>query len=149
MQDETQDRLRLTSSLILAGRQWRRLAETALAAHDISEARAAPLVWLARLGDGVNQVTLASHIGIEGTSLVRLLDQLGAAGLIERRDDPGDRRAKTIWLTQAGRDAARQIEQVLTELRARILGDIGAADIQATLRVLRAVQDAAAAEGAA
>ena len=146
MDDVTQNRLYLTSNLMLAGRQWRRLAEAALAAHGISEARAAPLVWLARLGDGVNQVTLASHIGIEGTSLVRLLDQLGAAGLIERRDAPGDRRAKTIWLTEAGRAMAERIEQMLTGLRDRVLQQVSAEDVRGALRVFQAIQDADAAE---
>ncbi|MDB5377899.1 MAG: transcriptional regulator, MarR family [Rubritepida sp.] len=93
---ELPDRRRITAVLLQASRRWRRLAEEAMTAHGLSEARAAPLIWVGRLGGGVRQVTLAAHIGIEGPSLVRLLDQLEGAGLLERRDDPEDRRAKTI-----------------------------------------------------
>jgi MarR family transcriptional regulator for hemolysin len=132
----------VTSALMLAGRQWRRLAQEALAAHSISEARAAPLVWVSRLGGGVRQVSLAAHVGIEGTSLVRLLDQLSAAGLVERRDDPEDRRAKTIWLTEEGKRLAGRIEQVLAALRERVLQDVSQADIEATLRVCQAIERA-------
>lgn len=107
--------------------------------HGLSEARAAPLIWVGRLGGGVRQVTLAAHIGIEGPSLVRLLDQLEAAGLLERRDDPEDRRAKTIWLTAEGKTLTRRIERVLTELRERLLQDISDADIAAALRVFQAL----------
>ncbi len=147
MRDPMKDRSPVTSSLVTsgllhAGRQWRRLAQEALAAHDISEARAAPLVWLSRLGGGVRQVALATQVGIEGTSLVRLLDQLCAAGLVVRKDDPDDRRAKTLWLTEEGERLAGHIEQLLAELRTRVLADVSQADIDATLRVFRAIDRA-------
>lgn len=149
MNDSTHDRVRLTSTLLLAGRQWRRLVAEALAADGISEARAAPLVWLGRLGGGVNQVTLAAHIGIEGTSLVRQLDQLSAAGLIERRDDPEDRRAKTLWLTAEGAALTARIEAVLTTLRARVFREVSEAELQGAFRVFRAIEEAAAGSAAA
>ena len=133
---------RLTSGLLQGGRQWRRLAEAALAADDISEACASPLVWLRRLGGGMRQVTLAAHVGIEGTSLVRLLDQLCDAGLVVRRDDPEDRRAKTLWLTETGEQLAARIERTIARLRSRILGKISDADIEATLRVLDTIERA-------
>jgi MarR family transcriptional regulator for hemolysin len=136
---ELPDRHRLTALLLQASRRWRRVAEEAMTAHGLSEARAAPLIWVGRLGGGVRQVTLAAHIGIEGPSLVRLLDQLEAAGLLERRDDPEDRRAKTIWLTPEGKTLTRRIERVLTELRERLLRDISDEDIAATLRVFQAL----------
>jgi len=125
-----------------AGRQWRRLAQEALDAHGISEARAAPLVWVSRMGGGVRQVELASRIGIEGTSLVRLLDQLSAAGLVERRSDPEDRRAKTIWLTDEGERLAERVERVLVELRDRVLSDVKQSDVEAALRVFQAINRA-------
>ena len=108
--------------------------------HGLSDARAAPLIWLSRLGGGVRQVTLAAHIGIEGPSLVRLLDQLEAGGLLERREDPDDRRAKTIWLTPEGETLARSIERALTRLRGRVLRDVSDEDIAATLRVFQAFE---------
>ncbi|MFG1352258.1 MarR family winged helix-turn-helix transcriptional regulator [Xanthobacter autotrophicus] len=142
MNNQQASRRRLTSGLLQAGRQWRRLAEAALAADDISEACASPLVWLRRLGGGVRQVTLAAHVGIEGTSLVRLLDQLCDAGLVVRRDDPEDRRAKTLWLTAEGEQLAERIERAIARLRSRIFAEISEADVEATLRVLEALEHA-------
>ncbi|TCI00440.1 MarR family transcriptional regulator [Roseococcus sp. SYP-B2431] len=137
------DRIRVTASLLQAGRQWRRLAQDALAAHDISDAQASPLIHLGRLGGGVRQVTLAAHVGIEGPSLVRLLDQLEAAGLLERRDDPDDRRAKTLWLTPEGRRLVQRIERVLRQLREKVLREVSDAEIAAALRVFQAIETAA------
>lgn len=64
-----------------------------LAEYNVSNACAAPLLMVGHLGEAVRQRTLADHVGIEGPSLVRLLDQLCAAGLAHRNDDPGDRHA--------------------------------------------------------
>ena len=103
----------IMADMVQASRRWRKLTQLALTAHGISQARAAALVWAHRLGGGTRQVALASYIGIEGTSLVRLLDELSASELLVRRDDPNDRRAKTIWLTPLGERLAEQIETVL------------------------------------
>jgi MarR family transcriptional regulator, transcriptional regulator for hemolysin len=139
----------LTSTLLQAGRQWRRLAEQAFAEHDISEARGAVLIWASRLGGGVRQNVLAGAIGIEGPSLVRLLDQLAASGHLERRDDPVDRRAKTIWLTDEGERLAEELEAELQQLRDHVLVGVGEDDILATLRVFRAIDRAAAGQASA
>lgn len=135
--------VRLTSSLLLAGRQWRRLAQQVLAKYNISEPRAATLIWVRRLGGGVRQVILAGYVGIRGTSVVRLLDELGAINLIERRPDPDDRRANLIWLTPAGEQVAERIEAALSELRERVLGKISDADVEAALRIFAVLDQAA------
>ena len=69
----------------------------------------------------MRQGTLAEYVGIEGPSLVRLLDQLCAAGLARRDEDPHDRRAKTISLTAAGRAVTAKMEEDLRTLRAQVL----------------------------
>ncbi|MGA0565226.1 MarR family winged helix-turn-helix transcriptional regulator [Ancylobacter sp. VNQ12] len=134
----------LTAQLLQAGRQWRRIAEKELENLSISEACAAPLLWTGRLGGGVRQVTLAAYVGIEGPSLVRLLDQLAASDLIVRKDDPTDRRAKTIWLTDEGERLSARIEELLSELRGQVLADVDKSDLDATLRVFKAFDEASA-----
>lgn len=130
-----------TTNLLSTGRQWRRAVDMALSAHGISEACAAPLIWIGRLGGGVRQVVLAQHVGIEGPSLVRLLDQLETLDLVVRKDDPDDRRAKGLWLTEAGEALAAEMEDALDQLRSRILARIDPADIEAAVRVLAAFDD--------
>ncbi|RYG94904.1 MAG: MarR family transcriptional regulator, partial [Alphaproteobacteria bacterium] len=89
----------LTRDLLLVGRLWRKMAREAAARHGVSEAASAPLVWIERLGENVRQNTLADAIGIEGASLVRLIDELQASGLVTREPDPSDRRANVVSLT--------------------------------------------------
>jgi MarR family transcriptional regulator for hemolysin len=109
-----------------------------LSAFNVSEACATPLLTASRLGEAVRQVTLAEYIGIEGPSLVRLLDQLCAAGLMRRDEDPEDRRAKTVVLTRAGRAVTEKMEEELVTLRAQALKGVSRSDLEATLRVLTA-----------
>jgi MarR family transcriptional regulator for hemolysin len=97
-----------------------------------------PLLTANRLGEAVRQVTLAEHVGIEGPSLVRLLDQLCAAGLVRRDEDPEDKRANTITLTDEGRAVTARMEERLVTLRARLLKGVSREDLETTLRVLNA-----------
>ncbi len=133
----------LTSKTQQVGRQWRRLVRDIVFAHGVSDAAAVPLITIGRMGGGVNQVAVADEIGIEGPSLVRLLDQLCAIGLIERREG-ADRRSKTLWLTVRGKAVTEQIEAELVDLRHRTLGHLGESDIEATLRVFGAIEEAVA-----
>lgn len=141
-------RLAVSSTLVVAARKWRRTTQDALSAYNVSEACATPLLTAGRLGEAVRQVTLAEHVGIEGPSLVRLLDQLCAAGLVRRDEDPDDRRAKTISLTDEGRAVTAQMEDDLRALRARVLKSATRADLEATLRVLKAFNTSDAADAA-
>ncbi|MGM4980756.1 MULTISPECIES: MarR family winged helix-turn-helix transcriptional regulator [Rhizobium] len=130
-----------TANLLSTGRQWRRVVDLALSSYGLSEAAAAPLLWIGRLGGGIRQVVLATYVGIEGPSLVRLLDQLESMGLVIRKDDPTDRRAKGLWLTAEGEALASRMEDALDELRGRILANVDRADIEAAIRVLKAFEE--------
>jgi DNA-binding MarR family transcriptional regulator len=68
----------------------------------LTRSQAAVLGRLSRQ-EGINQVTLAQLLELEPITLVRLLDRLQAAGLIERRPDPQDRRARSLYLTPRAR----------------------------------------------
>lgn len=142
MNDRLLQERKLTGAILRLTRIYRRAVDRTLAAHGLSEARALPVLHIARLGEGVRQGALAEELGIEGPSLVRLLDQLSAAGLVERRDDPRDRRAKTLHLTPEGRALAAVIERTLDDLRGGLLANISNEDLGAALRVLGAFEAA-------
>ncbi|EHL97505.1 transcriptional regulator, MarR family [Acetobacteraceae bacterium AT-5844] len=128
---------RFGGHFILITRAWRREADLRLAALGLSHATAMPLMLLhAKPAQGCRQHELAQSLGIEQSSLVRLLDQLAAAGLLERRGDPADRRAKVLSLTPAGARRAAQAEALLDTLRYELLGAADPHDLEAAMRVL-------------
>lgn len=125
--------------VMAVAQSWRRAIAQAVADDGLSDATALPLVYLLRDGSGIRQWQLADRLGLEGSSIVRVLDCLEKDGLVERREDELDRRAKRVFLTPAGRTRAEQIETVFAELREELLGALPQDDIAATMRVLHAV----------
>jgi DNA-binding MarR family transcriptional regulator len=61
---------------------------------------------------GSSQRELADRLGIQPSRLVALLDELESRGVIERRDDPADRRSYALHLTQSGRATLAEIGRV-------------------------------------
>jgi MarR family transcriptional regulator for hemolysin len=139
MSDRTKAQQSIASNLLRLARLYRREVNRALGEHAISDARAVPVLQIARSGGGMRQGVLAEELGLEGPSLVRLLDQLSAAGLVERCDDPTDRRAKTLRVTDEGATLAAAIEAILAELRDRLMAQISDDDLAATVRTFAAL----------
>ena len=79
-------------------------------------------------------------LSIEGPTLVRLLDNLERRGLIERREDETDRRARGIYLTRAGRDLAVRVAKVGTEIQARVLAKVPPADLETCQSVFDTIE---------
>lgn len=62
--------------------------------------------------EGINQATLAEGLEVRPITLGRLIDRLEAAGWVERRPDPRDRRACRLYLTP-------QVQPLLTQIRSQ------------------------------
>ena len=137
---------RFATTLVAVQRKWRQGVE-----HEVRQACGhsfallSPLVALSRFGDGKRNVGLAELVGIEPASLVRVIQELERLGLIERRDQPGDGRAKLIHLTQSGVEMAGRVEAVLLGYRAKVLRDAPSERLAAGLamfnRMLEALAD--------
>lgn len=132
----------VTANLMVLARAYRSTADKVLADYGLSQATAWPVIITGRLGDGVRQGALAEALGVEGPSLVRVLDQLVAANLMERREDVHDRRAKTLHLTEAGNALRQQVENVLARLRRTLFKGVDEQDLDACLRVLDTLKGA-------
>jgi MarR family transcriptional regulator for hemolysin len=87
----------------------------------------------------MRQKDLAASLAVDNSTVVRLLDALEAAGLVERRGDAGDRRAKAIVVTRAGAATVEKVEAVSRRLRQRLLAGLPAADLATAARVLEAI----------
>ena len=71
--------------------------------------------------EGVSQKRLAEFADVDPMTLVRILDRMEADGWVQRRFDPADRRAHTLWLTPAAAPVLEQIWQLITQTRAEML----------------------------
>lgn len=119
-------------------RKMRTLFDARVRAEGLTLARARALMFLGKNGC-MTQTELAELLEIEGPTLVPLLDGLEKQGLIERRPVDGDRRAKQIVLTAAGKDQAAYVDTLVRDFRSDVLKDIGDDDLKAAIRVFHAM----------
>ena len=97
---------------------------------------------LARIerAQGLKQSELAEMLDLAPITLTRLIDRLCDAGLIERRNDAQDRRAKRLHLTPAALPVLERLRGTGEEIMATLLRGIDRADaerIKAQLETMR------------
>lgn len=71
--------------------------------------------------EGINQAAMADLMEIQPISMARLIDRLEAAGLVERRRDPDDRRAVNLYLTDQAQPLIDQMWEMAAETRRQAL----------------------------
>lgn len=76
--------------------------------------------------EGLKQSDLAEDLDLQPITLTRLVDRLCDNGLIERRPDPNDRRAKRLYLTPAARPLLDRISVQVEELAETVLAGVDA-----------------------
>jgi len=81
------------------------------------------LAFLAR-NEGVSQKRLSELAEIDPMTLVRILDRMEADGWVERRSDPSDRRARSLWVTDQARPIIDRIWDLAAQTRAEALADL-------------------------
>ena len=86
-------------------------------------------------GESPTQLVLAKEVSLDRTVMTYLLDDLEAQGLVTRRPDPRDRRARQVLITDTGRTRLQRVRQSLAAAEARLLGDLDDHDTE-QLRVL-------------
>lgn len=133
MTDTPSLRSRFGIRFSLLARRWRQVLDAHLVASGLSDATWIPLVHLHETGGGITQKELAALVGIDGSSLVRLLDILCRQGLVERRADKSDGRARLVHLTPAGVQRVAEIRQELTKGEEDMLAGLSDTDIAAML----------------
>jgi MarR family transcriptional regulator, transcriptional regulator for hemolysin len=92
--------------------------------------------------DGMMQTQLADALDVGKASLGTFLERLEASGLIERRDDPIDKRAKRVYMARAGHQLLKQMMQEEIVFNERILRDLSQHDRESMIRTLTCIKRA-------
>jgi MarR family transcriptional regulator for hemolysin len=98
---------------------------------------------LARLekNEGVSQARLAELAEVDAMTMVRILDRMEADGLLERRPDPADRRARCLYLTPKAKPLVDQIWRLSEVTRAEVFAGIGKTERDVFITVLERLHD--------
>ena len=76
-----------------------------------------------------SQNDLAAAVGIEGPTLTRHLDALERQGLVRRGQDPADRRAVVVELTEEGHAAHARLLEVVIAFDRQLRGGLSQDDV--------------------
>ena len=130
------DRHDFAQSISVVARRWRTRLDERLKPMNMSIARWGALYWLGQAGDGVSQAHLAELAGVEPPTLVRVIDQLEAQGLVQRRVSPTDRRVNLLYLTEPALPLVAEIEAEAEALRQELLGDLSFEEYEMAVMVM-------------
>jgi DNA-binding MarR family transcriptional regulator len=87
--------------------------------------------------DGSIQQQLSSDMGIDPSAMVKLIDEVEGAGLVERRRRPGDRRAWEVAITAKGRRRLARARELAAQVEDEVLGGLNGSERRELLRLLR------------
>ena len=110
-------------SLAQLHKQWRRTVDRLLSPLGLSQALWLPLLHLAHADEAMRQKDLAQSLGLDSSSVVRLVDGLVAKAWVQRVDD-SDRRVKKVQLTDAGRAQVAHVEALINQAREQLMGTV-------------------------
>ncbi|WNI20620.1 MarR family winged helix-turn-helix transcriptional regulator [Streptomyces sp. ITFR-16] len=116
-----------------------RLAER-LAERGLRLRHMAVLAALADFGPHV-QRELAARLSIDRSDIVKIVDELGAAGLVERERDTGDRRRVTVTVTPAGRTLLDGLQAEALDVQDTVLAPLNARERKQLTALLKRVHD--------
>ncbi|CAN5458268.1 MarR family transcriptional regulator [soil metagenome] len=126
--------------LVTVARRWRLELDYQLSEAGLSDATWGPLIHLSGATVHLTQKELAAAIGIDGSTLVRLLDSLEERQLVTRHNDQADRRTRRIVITPAGKLLVAKIRQALKRPEAQMLEGVSAADVAAMVEGFERIQ---------
>jgi MarR family transcriptional regulator for hemolysin len=93
---------RFSAALHYSARAWRLGLDRRLKHLGLGQAGWMSVGILAKAGELLSQSELADRVGVEGATMVTMIDRLVNNGLVERQPCTKDRRVKRIALTKSG-----------------------------------------------
>lgn len=89
---------------------------------------------------GISQVRLAYLADIDPMTLMRILNRMEEDGLIERRSDPADRRARQLFLRASALPVLKEIWRISDRARAESLSGLSAGDREQLMTLLQRIR---------
>lgn len=107
---------------------WQREIKRALERYDLTHSQFVLLAsthWLALQNKDVTQVLLSGHTKIDPMTTSTVLRTLQTKGLLKRKEHSTDTRAKTVTLTEAGKQVIQQAVVAVEDFDKRFFSSLG------------------------
>jgi MarR family transcriptional regulator, transcriptional regulator for hemolysin len=137
---------RFSGALHNASRAWRQALDRRLKYLGVSQASWMTIAVVAKAHEPLSQSELAQGLGVEGATMVAMVDRLVKAGFVLREPSATDRRVKRVVLTAAGTALYNKVRTEAIAFRKELLAGIDPKKLLAATELLENLQGIAARE---
>jgi MarR family transcriptional regulator for hemolysin len=131
---------RFSGALHNTSRAWRQALDRRLKYLGVSQASWMTIAVAAKAQRPLSQSELAESLGVEGATMVAMVDRLVKAGFVIREPSITDRRVKRILLTQAGALLYDKVRAEAATFRNELLANVDPNKLQAATELLESLE---------
>jgi MarR family transcriptional regulator, transcriptional regulator for hemolysin len=132
---------RFSMALHSTARAWRLALDARLKDLGVGQSGWMTIAIVAKSKRELSQRELADQLGVEGPSVVSMIDRLENAGLVLRSPSPTDRRVKLVHLTDSGRALYAKVKKEANAFRSSLLADVDTAALAAAADLMDALRE--------
>jgi MarR family transcriptional regulator, transcriptional regulator for hemolysin len=132
---------RFADALHSTARAWRQTVDRRLKCLGLSQASWMTIAVAAKARTPLSQSELADRLGVEGATMVAMVDRLVKAGLVVRQASKTDRRVKRVVLTDAGNRLYDTVKAVAAGVRKELLLRVNAQQLIVATELLEMLQE--------
>ncbi len=131
---------RFANALHGTAHAWRHAVDRRLKYRGMSQASWMTIAVAAKSAIPLSQSELADRLGVEGATMVAMIDRLVKAGLVIREPSMVDRRIKHVVITDDGRRLYDKVKAEAAAVRTELLSSVDRHKLTAATEVLEALQ---------
>jgi MarR family transcriptional regulator for hemolysin len=131
---------RFSDALHSTSRSWRQAVDRKLKYLGVSQASWMTIAFAAKARAPLSQSELADKLGVEGATMVAMIDRLVKAGLVLRQASTTDRRVKHVVLTSAGLKIYEKVKTEAVALRKHLLANVDQKKLLIATELLEGLQ---------
>jgi MarR family transcriptional regulator, transcriptional regulator for hemolysin len=132
---------RFSGALHSTSRAWRQALDRRLKHLGVSQASWMTIAVAAKARQPLSQSELAESLGVEGATMVAMVDRLVKAGFVVREPSTTDRRVKRILLTQAGNLLYDKVLTAAATFRKELLANVDPKKLLAATELLEILEE--------
>jgi MarR family transcriptional regulator, transcriptional regulator for hemolysin len=127
---------RFSDALHNTARAWRLAVDQRLKFLGVSQASWMTISVIASAGSPLSQSEIADRLGVEGATMVSMVDRLVKSGFAVREPSQTDRRIKRVRLTDAGNKLYAKVKREAASLRQQLLANVDRTKLHRAAEVL-------------
>jgi MarR family transcriptional regulator for hemolysin len=131
---------RFADALHGTARAWRQAVDRRLKSLGLSQASWMTIAVAAKAPTPLSQSELANRLGVEGATMVAMVDRLVKAGFVARQPSKIDRRVNRVVVTEAGNRLFATVKTEAAAVRKELLAHIDPKKLALATELLETLQ---------